>query len=126
MDGLCFWEPSETASFRETRAFACVATFSADAVVTLGSVSTKVTSAVAGESARAAASTTSWKLSGATVWPATAGVTTKDFLSASRATLALRPTLSVRSTSSVVTCSTFAASALTAAGTSCEEISDVA
>ena len=79
---------------RATRALAWSATSSAAAVVTTGTASTNFTVAVAEVRSRAASATTSWKLSGAMVWPTTAGVTTKDFLSAASFTLASRPALS--------------------------------
>ncbi len=125
-EGEWLSEPSDTVSVAEAIALAFVATFSAAPVVTVGVVSTNVTSAVAGDSVRAASSTTSWKLSGATVWPATAGVTSKDVVSASSPTLAFRPTLSDRSTSSVATSSTVVGSVTTTAATSLEETSEVA
>ncbi len=114
-EALCSSSPSDTHTLRATKALACSATSSAAAVDTAGTVSTNRTVAVVDARSRAASATTSWKLSRTTVWPTTAGTTTKDFLSAASFTLASRPALSARPTSPVTTSAVLAGSVSTTA-----------
>ena len=93
---------------------------------TAGSVSTNCTSAVADDSSRAAATTTSWKLAVTTLWPTTAGVTTNDRLSSASRTLASVPFLPSWPTRPATTWSVVAESVRTTASTSRSETSEVA
>ncbi len=126
VEALCSSSPSDTHTLRATRALAWSATFSAAAVVTTGTASTNFTVAVAEDRSRAASATTSWKLSGAMVWPTTAGVTTKDFLSAASFTLASRPALSAWPTRPATTVAVWAGSVSTTASTPRGATSDFA
>ena len=118
--------PSDTLTLRATSALAWSATFSASAVVTAGTVSTYSSVAVVDDRSRAAAATTSWKLSGETVLPVTAGTTTNDCLSDASFTPAARPALPTWPTRSATSASVAAVSVRTTASTSREETSDLA
>ena len=123
---LCVVDPSLIFSERETSALACFATVAAARFDSVGSVSTNSTAAAVEVSPRAASARTSRKGATATVWPTTAGTTSKDVPPDPSRTPASRPVRFVSLTSSRTKASTFCGSVRTTASTGLDPISEVA